>query len=748
MGTLTRRPFSNFFSLKGIVLFAFVVVCATELASLGLASTYYVATNGSDSCDGLAPAYGSGSNGPFRTLQRAAYAVRPGDIVQIRGGIYQAYSSWETDGTATGPITITNYGNETVVIDGNAHTIPSHKDSLLLQIYGDWYKVSNLEVRYSGGSGVAVHGYHVTVDNVYSHHNWASGIYITGWYGLINNCRAHNNSLMNQYAVMSGGWSFGISACRYPQHTTIRGCTAWNNWGEGISTFEGSYNTIEDCVSYNNMCNYYVSDSKYCLFQRNLAYCTPGNMVQAYCTQNSISVGDELYNPASSDNTFINNLSIGGERNFAIIGSCLNNALIAHNTFVNASNTIRPSEAACVYFFTGTAVNSRFVNNIVVQDDSESTVMICHLEAIGLTFSNNNWSRLPLPGARGAGDVVGDPMLAKTGSMEAGALNPAWFRILDSSPARDKALVLSQVTEDFSRNPRGSSAEIGAFSITDGSGALTATAGASQTSGRSPLTVTFIGAAGGGTPPYTYAWSFGDGGTSMSQSPSHIYASPGQYLAALTVVDNTRTSATATVNIAVDSIIQSVLTAHIAASSVTGQAPFTVKFMGSASGGSAPYNYRWTFGDESTSTTQNPSHTYTKAGTYAVKLMVVDRTATSATWDLIVNATSLGPTTLGVGSIAFPSSGPAPHLVQFAATPSGGSSPYTYKWAFGDGGTSTSQNPAHTFTEPGTYAVTLTVRDSRSVSKVMTLSVNVLPGSVLLNKLRQKLGLLPQPILR
>jgi hypothetical protein len=30
----------------------------------------------------------------------------------------------------------------------------------------------------------------------------------------------------------------------------------------------------------------------------------------------------------------------------------------------------------------------------------------------------------------------------------------------------------------------------------------------------------------------------------------------------------------------------------------------------------------------------------------------------------------------------------------------------------------------------------------------MTLSVNVLPGSVLLNKLRQKLGLLPQPILR
>ena len=54
--------------------------------------------------------------------------------------------------------------------------------------------------------------------------------------------------------------------------------------------------------------------------------------------------------------------------------------------------------------------------------------------------------------------------------------------------------------------------------------------------------------------------------------------------------------------------------------------------------------------------------------------------------------------------------------------------PYTYRWVFGDGSTSTLQNPAHTYESPGTYVVTLTVKDSRSVSSVMRMTINVLSG--------------------
>jgi PKD repeat protein len=33
----------------------------------------------------------------------------------------------------------------------------------------------------------------------------------------------------------------------------------------------------------------------------------------------------------------------------------------------------------------------------------------------------------------------------------------------------------------------------------------------------------------------------------------------------------------------------------------------------------------------------------------------------------------------------------------------------SWEWDFGDGSTSTKQNPSHTYTEPGTYTVSLTV---------------------------------------
>ncbi len=745
--TVLRRHLSIDHRLKGIALAALLLIFGLGLAAPGWATTFYVSTSGNDSSNGLAPAPGTAPSGPFRTLQRASYAVKPGDSVLIRGGVYQAGSSWVNDGTEAAPITISNYNGETVIIDGNGHTIPSVAEGILLQIFGDWNIVSNLEVRYSSATGVAVHGAHCTVRNVYSHHNWGAGIYITGWYGLIENCRAQNNSLKNEYAVLSISWSFGISACRYPQYTTIRGCTSWDNWGEGISTFEGQHNTIEDCVSYNNMCNYYVSDSKYTLFQRNLGYYTPGNISQSYCTQNNISAGDERYNPPSSDNTFINNLAMGGERNFAMSGNTLTNVLVAHNTFVNGSNTIGPTEAADIYFFAGTATNARVVNNIFVQDTPESSVMICHLETRGITFSNNCWSRLPVSGARGSGDVVADPQLLRAGSMSAGELSPGWFRIADGSPARNKALVLSQVPQDFAKTARGGTPDMGAFNVPDDASTLTASASGTPTSGMSPLTVSFLGTPAGGAPPYTTEWTFGDGSTSNTANAVHIYTAPGHYVATFTVTDGNKATAVATVSVAVESSITSVVTAFGAASALSGTVPLTVNFTAGANGGEAPYTYSWSFGDGTASTTQNAAHVYTAAGTYAVKLTVTDHTGTTATYDLVVRVTSLFTAKLSASCVASPTAGLAPLTVQFVGTPSGGTAPYTYLWTYGDGTASTVPDPPHVFKTAGTYNVIFTVKDSRgaTVSKAITIQVGPLPTTPKNWRIRKKI---PSIILR
>jgi len=66
---------------------------------------------------------------------------------------------------------------------------------------------------------------------------------------------------------------------------------------------------------------------------------------------------------------------------------------------------------------------------------------------------------------------------------------------------------------------------------------LTAYSGGGPTSGNAPLTVFFNGFAAGGTPPYTWAWTFGDGGSSTTQAPYHAYSAAGTYSANLTVTD-------------------------------------------------------------------------------------------------------------------------------------------------------------------------------------------------------------------
>jgi len=63
----------------------------------------------------------------------------------------------------------------------------------------------------------------------------------------------------------------------------------------------------------------------------------------------------------------------------------------------------------------------------------------------------------------------------------------------------------------------------------------------------------------------------------------------------------------------------------------TGDVNETITFAGTASGGTAPYIYAWTFGDGGTGTGPNPTHAYTAAGEYTVTLTVTDAAQTVAT---------------------------------------------------------------------------------------------------------------------
>ena len=81
----------------------------------------------------------------------------------------------------------------------------------------------------------------------------------------------------------------------------------------------------------------------------------------------------------------------------------------------------------------------------------------------------------------------------------------------------------------------------------------TAVASAQPTQGPSPLTVNFS-SAGSSDPegdPLTFAWTFGDGGTSTQANPAHTYANEGPYSARLTVSDGTVSSSSSPITIRV-----------------------------------------------------------------------------------------------------------------------------------------------------------------------------------------------------
>ncbi|TAL54655.1 MAG: PKD domain-containing protein, partial [Nanoarchaeota archaeon] len=71
-------------------------------------------------------------------------------------------------------------------------------------------------------------------------------------------------------------------------------------------------------------------------------------------------------------------------------------------------------------------------------------------------------------------------------------------------------------------------------------------------------------------------------------------------------------------------VTDSLPVANASANVTSDYAPSSVQFSGSVAGGDAPLSYFWDFGDSSTSSSQNPEHTYSSAGIYNATFTVTD----------------------------------------------------------------------------------------------------------------------------
>lgn len=148
--------------------------------------------------------------------------------------------------------------------------------------------------------------------------------------------------------------------------------------------------------------------------------------------------------------------------------------------------------------------------------------------------------------------------------------------------------------------------------------------------------------------------------------------------------------------------------------------------------------YQWDFADaasapNNTASIQNPIHSFSAGGTYAVKLRVIttegcyaDITKNVALSAVPVAAFTQSATTCAGVSIAFNST-------TSSIAPVGTVNQWTWNFndpTSGSNNTASTQNPSHSFANSGTYNVSLTVTSSTgcpSVPKVIPVTVNANP---------------------
>ena len=211
----------------------------------------------------------------------------------------------------------------------------------------------------------------------------------------------------------------------------------------------------------------------------------------------------------------------------------------------------------------------------------------------------------------------------------------------------------------------------------------------------------------------SYLWDFGDGKTSSSANPQHVYDAEGFYTVSLSIMDeddNTDTEIkTDYINVSSTGTLHADFTADI----TEGEAPLEVHFTDQSAGYISDWS--WDFDGDGTedASEQHPTHVYNQPGVYTVSLTVSDsvnsETSTRSDYILVYESGSLA-----ADFTADDTSGNAPLEVSFTDESTGDI--IARGWDFDGDGVfdSESENPVYVYEQPGTYTVLLAVSDGTS----------------------------------
>jgi len=194
-----------------------IILCLISRSAF--AQTWYVSGDGNDTNDGKT------SRTAFRSLQKAADRVQPGDVVWVGNGIYTN----EDTGNGSAVLAITRSGRADAWITWKAR--PGHTPV----------------VRPAGWNGIHITGSYHVLDGLTVIGNNDSIVLLAAQEDAK---KPKPNPFFNSNGIFVNGRP--NLPDQKPHHVVIRNCTVGKCAGGGIVGIEMDYLTIEDCRVYDN----------------------------------------------------------------------------------------------------------------------------------------------------------------------------------------------------------------------------------------------------------------------------------------------------------------------------------------------------------------------------------------------------------------------------------------------------------------------------------------------------------------
>ena len=308
----------------------FFVLFAAFAEGEAAGATYYVSPTGSDSSNGSAGA-------PFKTIQKAANIVNPGDTVIVKDGVY---SDTDNDGrivnitrggTSSAWITFSAENRLGAVLDGNNNAT-------------DWCFLLGLNAKYLTIEGFDIRG--------------------CGQGGIMGNAGAHNINIFDNDIHDIAGYC-GSDPTGNPN-------------GHGIASGGQTYDVYDWSVIGNKIHD--IGRPQGC----------PGNDGSTYYAS-EYGVYLNGYNNTIADNVFYNNFA---GWNIHLGRSCItesdgNNMVISNNTFGNSDDKVNGTIMLYVRGECGTLQFSNVVINNNTAYDSNMSLVGTYNATKGFTINNN-----------------------------------------------------------------------------------------------------------------------------------------------------------------------------------------------------------------------------------------------------------------------------------------------------------------------------------------------------------------------